>query len=69
MSPEIYGHSAMIECIPRGKTEYVQVQIRRKGPQRVVERAAYLMCCFRQIISIEAYTYEQWVSCFGEGKS
>jgi hypothetical protein len=62
-----YGHSAIVEHWDHVKKDFAEVQIHRKGPRRVVERAARLVSNFRSILSIESYTREQWVAVFGEG--
>ena len=50
-----------------GSLIYQEVQIHRKGPRRNVERAARLLSGCDGIISVEAFTREEWVRVFGEG--
>lgn len=45
------------------------IRLRRKGPLRVVERAAGLTSGFIRIVSVEPFTQEQWERCFGVGRS
>ena len=62
-----YGHSAVVERREYGKADFVHMVIRRKGPLRVVERAARLIGGFKRIVSTESYTQVEWIRTFGEG--
>jgi len=58
-----FGHSAVVEC--RRKGEFVTVPIRRVGSEATVRRAAELTTGFQRVISVEAYTRDQWYRVFG----
>lgn len=62
-----FGHAAIVERRPYGKADFTQTLIRRRGSRSAVERAARLLSGFRQIISVEAYTKEEWIRSFGWG--
>lgn len=60
-----YGHRATIERRKKYSHDIEQVQIRRRGTRRAIERAAELTPCFIRIVEVEAYTEEQWIRVFG----
>lgn len=66
-TPKPYGHAAIVIRREYGKTENTQIQIRRKGPRSAVEHAARMLSGFIELVSIDAYTREEWVRVFGEG--
>ena len=62
-----FGHAAMVKRRKYGKADIVEVQIHRRGSRAVVERAARLLVGFREILSVDAYTKEEWIRVFGWG--
>lgn len=70
-----FGHTATVEVkqvvgtLPyqTPRVEFVKRQIHRRGPRRVVERAARLLRCFVRVLSVEAHTREQYIAAYGNG--
>ena len=51
----------------RGATVFVERKIHRRGPRRVVERAARLLRRMQRVVSVEEHTREDSLRAYGDG--
>lgn len=75
MTEKPFGHTAIVEVRELVDTLPFQTprlvvtkrQIHRRGPRRVVERAARLLRHFVRVLSVEEHTREQYIRGYGNG--
>lgn len=66
-----YGHRAVVERRKAGGgvLETETVEIRRQGSEAAIRRAASLVHGFVRIEELDPFTEEEWLRCFGRGRS
>ena len=75
MNEKPFGHTATVEVkqivdtLPyqTPRMALVQRQIHRRGPRRVVERAARLLRHFVRVLSVDEHTRAQYIAAYGNG--